>query len=146
MNVVTLSAEDLAQRLIAQETYQEHGSEIGFSPALRVIEKLRVPLSKLAGTTGFRSLLARALVLARAYAPSLATLRVNPDGTIHGTGDFVLAQGAAAAGTEEVALLVELIGLLFTFIGEPLTVQLVRTTWPNTILVSKNVAQKEALQ
>ena len=39
--------------------------------ALRVGEKLRRPLSTLAGTAGYRSLIARALTLAKKEVPSL---------------------------------------------------------------------------
>jgi hypothetical protein len=40
------------------------------------------PLSTLAGVEGFRSLLARALTLAKAQVPSLAAVQVKADGTL----------------------------------------------------------------
>ena len=48
---------------------------------VRACEKLRVPLTRLAGTTGFSSLLSRALALAMRQAPSLERLRVEADGS-----------------------------------------------------------------
>jgi hypothetical protein len=95
----------------------------------RVCEKLRVTLSTFAGTAGFRSLLTRALTLARAEQPSLARVQVLEDGSIAGLE--TLGDGsdrtATAAG---LALVAQVLDLLIILIGEPLTLHLVGSAWP----------------
>lgn len=95
----------------------------------RVCEKLRTTLSAFAGTAGFRSLLTRALTLARVEQPSLACLQVLEDGSIAGLE--TLGNGsdrtATAAG---VVLVAQVLDLLIILIGEPLTIQLVGSAWP----------------
>ena len=92
---------------------------------LCVSEKLRRPLSTLAGSSGFRSLLARSLTLAKAQAPALSAVKVKPDGSLEGLGS---EDQDAEAG---VILIAQLLGLLVTFIGEGLVLSLVLDAWPN---------------
>ena len=66
----------LARRLLTYEAAAGKNSEPTESAAFRVCEKLRQPLCSLAGVAGFRSLLSRALALARAEAPSLSAVQV----------------------------------------------------------------------
>jgi hypothetical protein len=72
---------DLARSLLA---YEAAGvvSDPTQSLAVRVCEKLHQPLCALAGVAGYRSLLTRALALARAEAPSLSALEVTADGKL----------------------------------------------------------------
>ena len=72
---------DLAQRLIAYESAAGETSEPTKFAAFSVCETLRQPLCTLAGVAGFRSLLSRALTLARAEAPSLSAVQVAADGS-----------------------------------------------------------------
>jgi hypothetical protein len=105
-----------------------HGHE-----AVRVCEKLRIALTRFAGSDGFRSLLRRALALARAGVPSLQAVKLKPDGTLEGIE--VIAVDATNGGAEAaVAITTHLLGLLVTFIGEPLTLRLVREAWPDASL------------
>ena len=92
---------------------------------LRVSEKLRRPLSKLVGSSGFRSLLARALTLAKAQAPGLSAVQIKPDGSLEGLSDLGNHDQAAAG----VILIAQLLGLLVTFIGESLMLSLVLDAW-----------------
>ncbi len=107
---------DLAGRLIALEG--ACGDPPAANVASRVCARLRAPLSRLAGVAGYRSLLARALALARAGDDSLHAVRLRADGTLEGLD----------AGGEGIAA--HLLGLIVTFIGEPLTRQLVSEAWP----------------
>lgn len=95
-----------------------------------VSNKLRSPLSTLAGVAGFSSLLARALALSKQDIPSsssaLNALHVKPDGYLE--LDEELGDDHAEAG---VTLIARLIGLLFTFIGEALTLRLMHDVWPD---------------
>lgn len=102
--------------------------------ALRVCEKLRVALSPLAGARGFRSLMARALTLATAEAPSLGKLELGSSGALSTPAtleDQVDQNEAAKAGA---ILVTHLLELLATLIGEALTLRLVQQTWPKTAL------------
>lgn len=146
MNEASLAAQDLARRLIALESAQEPGSDTGDSPALRAVDKLRFPLSKLAGADGFRFLLTRALTLAKAYSPSLTQIHVESNGSLQRAMDTPVSEASNGAADGETALLVELIGLLIAFIGEALTLQLLRVAWPDAKLKDASMDQKEILQ
>jgi hypothetical protein len=116
----------LAQHLIAYEegAVGDH-SEAHMPAVFYVSEKLRHPLWTLAGSSGFRSLLTRALTLAKAQAPELSTVQVRPDGSLDGLGSE--ARDAEAG----VILIAQLLELLVTFIGETIVMNLVLDSWPN---------------
>ena len=98
--------------------------------AVRVCDKLRLSLTRFAGADGFASLLRRSLALARLEVPSLR--RVMIDSACSMDGLEALAADEADGGAEAaVALSAQLLGLLVTFIGEPLTLRLVRESWPD---------------
>lgn len=128
MNPAALSLRDLAERLLAEE--HDGGDGINGTPAGRVCGKLGALLSKLAGAAGYRSLLSRALALAQAYAPALKSVRVAPDGSLEGQAEAQATTTSEEFTRGEVALVVQLLGLLLTFIGAPLTLQLVKEAWP----------------
>src|SRR5450755_47308 len=114
--------QELAQRLLAYEAARVNPCEANIPAVLRVSEKLRRSLSTLAGSSGFRSLLARALTLAKAQVPGLHAVQVKPDGSLEGLNDSGNGEQGAVAG---VILIAQLLGLLVTFIGEGLMLSLV---------------------
>ncbi len=117
---------ELSRRLLAAS---ETASESQVHEAAVVSEKLRIPLTRFAGAEGFASLLRRALVLASAEVPSLQSIKVGAEGRLEGFEQLAADTGAAAEGTEAaVAITAHLLGLLATFIGEPLTLRLERST------------------
>jgi hypothetical protein len=116
---------ELAQRLVAYEAAAGNPSEANMPAVLRVSEKLRRPLSTLAGSSGFGSLLARSLTLAKAQDPRLSAVQVKPDGSLEGLGS---GDQDAESG---VTLIAHLLELLVTFIGEGLVSSLVLDSWPN---------------
>ena len=75
-----LETRELARRLLANEAVAGNTSARTEPAAFRVCEKLRPPLCALAGVAGYRSLLSRALTLARAEGPSLSAVQVTADG------------------------------------------------------------------
>src|ERR1700687_771072 len=75
---------DLARRLLAHEAVADKTSLSTESTVIRVYEKLRRSLCTLAGVAGFRSLVSRALTLAKAEAPSLSAVQVAADGSLKG--------------------------------------------------------------
>jgi hypothetical protein len=116
---------EFALNLLACEGRDGHAAD---SPVVfRVTEKLRRPLSRLAGTAGFRSLLSRALTLARVQAPSLSVVQINPDGSLDGLDPLGDPDEASNAGAMLVA---QLLALLTLFIGNNLVLSLVSDIWP----------------
>jgi uncharacterized membrane protein len=98
----------------------------GENQAVRACEQLRVALAKFLGTAGYRSLMVRALALAKAETPSLAPVQVLLDGSLDG----ICPKDSEAAGV----VLVNLLSLLVTFLGERMTLRLVLDVWPNASL------------
>jgi hypothetical protein len=82
---------------------------------------------------GFRSLLSRALTLARAEAPSLSAVQVAADGSLKGLDELEPQIDKEQARDGGAILIAQLIGLLLTFIGEGLTLRLVRDVWPEAV-------------
>jgi hypothetical protein len=123
----SLVARTTARKLLAYEAGAGKSSENDLSAAVRVSEKLRRPLSTLAGASGFRALLGRALMLAKAQDPALAAVRVQPDGSLEGWSELCNKEGAQAG----LELIAQLLGLLNAFIGPDLAWRLVGDVWPD---------------
>lgn len=123
----------LVQRLIAEEGRVGNGSAQGGRAAFRICEKLRPPLAAFAGVAGYRSLLSRALVLARAEAPLLAGVQIKQDGSFHFSPELEAQLTSEEAARAGAVLARQLLELLSVFIGEVLTLRLVRDVWPKTI-------------
>ena len=121
---------DLARRLLAASRIV---SDPQVHEAVLVSDKLRISLTRFAGVDGFVSLQRRALVLARAEMPSLQSITIGTDGRLEGFEKLATGTGAAAAAAA-AAITAHLLGLLVTFIGEPLTLALVREAWPDISL------------
>lgn len=116
-----------AQRLLALEAANKSASDADLESA-RVFEKLRASLTRFVGPDGFTALMRRALALARAEVPSLRTARVIPEGRVEGIEEQVEGKNDVEAAT---AITANLLALLVTFIGESLTLRLVRDLWPD---------------
>ncbi len=129
MNSATPAIQNLARRLIACERAHNPRAD-----AVQACDKLRKPLAKLAGAAGFRTLLARALALAKADEPWLQTVQVLADGTLDGFAEARRLPGDKPPCEAGTVILARLLGLLVTFIGEPLTMRLVRDVWPEMAL------------
>lgn len=127
-----------AQRLIAEERKAGLASESDGRVAFRVCEKLRRPLVTFAGVGGYRSLVSRALVLARAEEPWLAGVKLNPDGIFQFTAEIEAEVDLKPAGKGATAVVAQLLGLLVTFIGEALTLRLVQDVWPKAAISESN--------
>ena len=127
--MASLETQYLARRLVAVQATQDNTSAARGDVAAQVVDALRLRLVKMTGVEGFRSLLVRALTLAKVEASSLHTVQVSADGILKGFNEIApLSEEAKQAKTVLIAFLLE---LLVTFIGEPLTLNLVRDTWPD---------------
>jgi hypothetical protein len=130
MNTPPSAIQHLARRLLAVEAARDHSDGL-LGAARRACDRLRVPLAKLAGVAGFRSLMARALALAAAEVPWLDVVQVRADGSLEGFDAARGQHGAGQDGDAGAVVVAQLLGLLVTFIGEPLTLRLVREAWPD---------------
>jgi hypothetical protein len=125
---------DFAERLIAYETRENKSSETKTPAAFPVGEKLRPHLARLMGKVGFRELVSRALALANAEVPWLRAVHVKVDGSFEGLDELGTQFDPDEIFEGRVVLLAQLLGLLVTFIGEDLTLRLVREVWPKLSL------------
>jgi len=123
---------NLARRLLTYEAVAGENSEPAESAAFRVFEKLRMPLCSIAGVAGFRSLLSRALALARAEDPGLSAVQVGADGSLKGLDELGPQKDMDMSMERGAILIAQLLGLLLTFIGEGLTLRLVHNVWPES--------------
>lgn len=122
----------LATRLIMCEAGASTAATTENQNAAAVVQKLRPQLVDLMGNTGFHALVTRSLALTKQETSGLAEARLNPDGTLEG---FDVPPDPAQPGSSGgAALLSRMLGLLASFIGETLTVQLVIEVWPNVSL------------
>jgi hypothetical protein len=131
MSTASPQSQELARRLLVFEAARANSSDARVDIAMLVIGELRLHLIKLAGVDGFRSLLSRALTLAKAEVPSLNMVSVRADGSVEGFDGIEASEGEEdEAGQAGAVLVGYLLELLTTFIGEALTLRLVLGTWP----------------
>src|SRR5450755_2267094 len=123
--MIPAQTRDLALRLLAYQNAAGKTSEPTEFAAFRVCERLRRPLIILAGLAGFRSLLSRALTLARAEAPSLSAVQVATDGSLQGLDELGPEIDTEQVREAGIILITQLLGLLVRVVGEATTLQLV---------------------
>jgi hypothetical protein len=123
-----------AKRLIVYETRGDKSSKTNKSAAFPVPENLRPQLASLMGEGGFRALLGRALALASAEVPWLRAVQVKADGRLAGLEELPAQLDPDELLEGRVVLLAQFLGLLVAFIGENLTLRLMREVWPKVPL------------
>ena len=136
---------DLARRLLAYEAVAAKSSEPMESPTLRVYEKVRTNLTAFAGVSAFESFAFRALMQAKSEAPELWAVQVAAGGSLQGLGEFEpqiemdkdLA-GEFPGDDGGIILIARLLGLLRIFLGEALTLSLLRNAWPGEAFDDRN--------
>jgi hypothetical protein len=87
------------------------------------------------------------LTLARPEVPSLSAALVAADGSLEGLGEIEtrFGMGKDSAIDGEIILIARLLGLLRLFLGEALTLSLLRSTWPGEVFEdSKSVHGRKA--
>ncbi|HVQ37918.1 MAG TPA: hypothetical protein VMS31_10325 [Pyrinomonadaceae bacterium] len=131
MSKASPQIQELARRLLVRESSPDSSPDENTDVVLQVIAELRTRLVRLAGLQGFRSLLLRALTLARAEIPSLASVQVLADGSLDGFDKIDRSHEANEREAAGILLVARLLELLVTFIGTPLTLRLLRDKWPD---------------
>ena len=142
MSTVPSEIQALAHYLLAFEEANDQPSDARAKVAAQVIAEVRLRLIRLTGVEGFRSLLSRALALSKAEAPLLDVVHVSADGSLEGL-DGIQSQGAEAAGEAGIVLVARLLELLVAFIGQPLTLYLVRDARPDASTDGVNLRTEE---
>jgi hypothetical protein len=131
MSQPTPQMRDIAERLLDSETSAIKSDGTRILPAAPVCEKLRASLAALMGRAGFSALVSRALAQAQRKEPSLRAVRVNAEGALERSNEAAARVSAAKDVEGSVALVAQLLELLVAFIGENLTLRLLRDIWPN---------------
>lgn len=129
MSRITPSAREIAARIIAYEVEKAAASASLRPDAAHICELLRPHLSTLMGRNGFQALLSRALAVASAEVPGLGAVKVKEDGTLEGWARPEPLAEATSFEESSVLLVAQLLGLLVAFIGDNLTLRLVRDVW-----------------
>lgn len=122
--------EGLAERLIAEEFRDPLGAGGAVRPAFRVCDRLRASLTVLTGREGFRALLARTLVLARAKADWIGELTLATDGSLVVPPGLEERVGEEPLRRGELVLVATFLEVLVRLIGVPLTLRLLQDIWP----------------
>jgi len=142
MMTASLAMRDLAHRLLIYEAGAGKTPEPTESPTLLVYEKLRRSLVEFVGVAGFQSLAMRALTLAKLEQPALSAARIAADGTLMGLSEMEdrIDMDERQAGEAGIQLIAGLLGLLRMFLGEALTLSLLRDAWPGAVFGDSNTA------
>jgi len=131
MSQVTPRIRNFARRLLVYEMRNKNSSDVQPHDTFHVCEKLRPLLATLMGTGGFRALLSRALVLTNAEVSGLRAVGVNDVGILESHEESQSQLNSRKFFEGQVVLTANLLVLLMAFIGEDLTVRLVRDVWPD---------------
>ena len=134
MSRATPQMREFAKRLVAYEPRANKSSSTMPPVGFPVCERLRPHLVTLVGNNGFRALLSRSLALASAEASWLRDVQVKTDGTLEGPENLQAQFDLKEIRQGGVVLVAQLLGLLVAFIGENLTVRLVREVFPKVPL------------
>jgi hypothetical protein len=119
---------DKAKQLLASEGDPWSSAEECASAAWRVYEKLNARLAPLLGSAGVQALFVRSAKLAQTEFGSLAEI-ATPEGLTR-LGSCLQALDPAIATEAAATLFGTFLDLITTFIGERLTVLVLRSAWP----------------
>ena len=132
-----------AKRITVCERNANSSSETKKASAFHVCERLSVRLAILLGTTGSRELLLCALLRAKEESSCLGAVQVKADGTLEGLEELHAKYNPDELFEGGVVLVAQLLGLLVAFIGESLTLRLVREVWPGIPLDNLDFGEGE---
>jgi hypothetical protein len=138
------AARAIAQQILTHMAAQSAFADSPGQTAVWACEQLRASLTPFTGVAGFRSLLARALILAQRDAPWLAPVAVTAEGALVGVLEAAQAHDPGAVAAGGTALLTQFFGLLHTFVGEPLTHRLLASSWPGPPFNPRPLDQQES--
>lgn len=126
----SVTLKEFARRLLTDEAAAGKRAGVSSPAAFRTWEKFRLPLDRMMGNAGLRSLFSRALALASAEVCWLRTLHLKADGSLEGLEELEEKLSAGEIARGETALVERLLELLVTFVGTALTLRLIQDVWP----------------
>jgi hypothetical protein len=122
----------LARQIISHEQSPERPPQDVAASAVRIYAKWLTCLSAILGETGSSALFRRSLRLSEVTYPFFSAVRdAHVSSVLSAMSTCLQAQDANVAHEASVELLAIHLELLTTFIGQRLTEQLVRETWPD---------------
>jgi hypothetical protein len=130
MSRATPRTRAFANGLIAYEAGGKKSSATKVRAAFDVCEKLRPHLATLMGSVGFHALLSRALAVANTEVACLRAVHVKADGSLEEIDDVEGQVASEEMAEGSLVLVAQLLGLLVAFIGENLTLRMLREVWP----------------
>lgn len=139
MNRATAQTRSFAGSLLAFELLMSKSAKVKAAATFHVVDRLRPNLTALMGNSGFRALLARALVLASVEVSWLRATHVKADSTVAGLAERHAQLEPDEFREGEVVLVACLLGLLVAFIGPRLTFRLVSDIWPAVSLNERDL-------
>ena len=125
---ITDVVEQLSIHLYAFESCVANPQTI--EPKFRAIEQLCGRIASVNGNTGLQTLLSRALVATRSDFPWIRSASASGHGTLEGLDRVQPVPDPEEAMRCELAILGSLIELLRSFLGDGITLQLLRSLWP----------------
>jgi hypothetical protein len=127
VNRPTPAQVERARRLLAHEGAAASADDCA-TAALRLYDKLHAHLAPLVGAAGVQLLFVRSAKLAQGEFARLAGVAILEGSTK--LRECLQAQDPAVATESAAALFGTFFALIATFIGEPLTTQVLRGAWP----------------
>ena len=121
---------NLAMALVACEAKAIGSSHAEFPAGCSAIEKLRPHLASLMGNAGLNALINRARALGSSDVQWLGTTAAKMQGSLEELHEVGSQLEADEFSEGCIILLSHLLGLLATFIGQDLTLRIVREIWP----------------
>lgn len=112
----------LAMRLMAFEEAGDLGKNPGTNPAIQVIDKLQLLVTRFSGSDGYLALMRRAVALSRIENSSAKSHTLSVDGSTKSLEGLSVDEG--------LLLITHLLHLMVTFIGQTLTLSLLADFWP----------------
>ncbi len=122
----------LARAIVTQEKEAHAEAWLAVEAALR---KLHDAMVSLVGAAGFAALLRRAIHLAKREHDWLGNLVIASPFSVEQLHEQAAIVGEGRTLDGGAALIATLLGLLCTFIGEPLTLRQVNQVWTNILAV-----------
>ncbi|HEX9105739.1 MAG TPA: hypothetical protein VF832_00890 [Longimicrobiales bacterium] len=122
----------LARRLVQREAKGGPAGDL-LGAGERVLQRLHEELARVLGADGYAALEGRAFELARRRYAFLGSGSSGgtPTGPLDQALEALRGRHPREAGDAMQTVCSQLIGLLFTFLGEPLTTHLIRLAWPD---------------
>jgi len=136
------AATEVARRLWQRAVGDSSSPEDVALAATRMCTQLRAGLSRWVGAMGYRALIDRALLLARAEHPALGSLSCH-GGDEAVTTAAVRAHSADEVATGMVAVVAALVELLGRILGEEMAVRLVEQTGIRNERESERESERE---